>query len=185
MGSRTGRFVHASFHESDEHWLVPFLDNGKKTNLHQWRRPPESAPGLTHCVEILSAPVVAEGEPSLRKGVEWYRPSGPDARIHFDIFLEAPGTRPDSWPGRTSTGTTLLGRVAMAGGGTACVVVCETADDLSIRLPDAAQDAFGRAATLDDPWIFFVLGSDADGHVIVLDMPVDRDKAAAIARGDI
>jgi hypothetical protein len=108
-----------------------------------------------------------------------------DVMIRLDVFLEAPGARLDDWPGRTSMGTTLLGRVAVADGGTASVVARETTEGFSTRFPDSArQDVFGRAVAMEDPWIFLVSESDEDGHVVVLDMPIDRDKAAAIARGD-
>jgi hypothetical protein len=43
-------------------------------------------------------------------------------RVNFDVFIESEGANFESWPGRTSMGTELLGRIPLAKGGTVCVV---------------------------------------------------------------
>jgi hypothetical protein len=112
--------VHASLHQSGQ-WHVKV----KRRKVVQWPRPGEFWPGYTRAVMVAQPAAVAvhtEAAPAGSVIVPLHVDPTQPAPVMFNIFIEDPGANPASWPGRSSMGTKLVGRIPLAAGAGACVV---------------------------------------------------------------
>jgi hypothetical protein len=179
-GSKSGAFFGVSIHDDPNHWHWKVRRPNEPAQYHDFAPPPETAPGLVRAHTIVSHAVVASlgDQVPPAKAVKWFHPSSRNVRVEFDVFLEAPGIDPASWPGRTSMGTTFMGRVALSDGSTAVVVAREvphTEQELTMRVADvdAAKKALHDALQTGQKWLL-LMGFNPDGSAWLIDGPVDR-----------
>jgi hypothetical protein len=124
--SSTGSLFHVSLHEDPDHWHIKgqSRSSGDSQDVWlRWERPTEFSPGFVRALDLTVTPAAIVTASDHNKQVVWYPFSGPVRWVHFNVFLEHPlANRNDSWPGKRSMGTQLVGRLPMPSGWTVCVV---------------------------------------------------------------
>jgi hypothetical protein len=114
--------MHFSLHADPNHWHVYVKLAPDQVQRSPWPKPALLAPGLTRALEILTPPAAIDAsDPSRPRGVEWVT-ALPDRWLSFDLFIEEPSVSLASWPGKTSMGSSLVGRLSLSDGTRACVV---------------------------------------------------------------
>jgi hypothetical protein len=134
--SSTKEFSHVSLHASGQ-WHTKITDRVNDTTTKAIvHRPDEQWPGLTWAFH-LSAPS-SWGRRSSRHitlpDVRWVYMDD-DAHIFFDVFIDERDVVDDKWPGYSTMGTHLVGRVPLAKGGSVVVVCHATDEPVTVTIP--------------------------------------------------
>ena len=183
-----GGALKASLHESGS-WHLGFLrdfaeesfdvDHPRRKDpyIEIWPRPSAIAGGLVLAYRILvpssgvSVPITGE-EPS---SIIWL-PAAPNGKAtEVLIILASKAAKITSWPGATSMGTQLAGRMGLDNGDTAWVVH-HVVDVPEVQLPTGSTSWF-QGKSKDDlagaSLRAVVFGSSADGSRIMIDTAVE------------
>ncbi|MEU6429555.1 hypothetical protein ABZ860_26970 [Microbispora sp. NPDC046973] len=110
--------AHISLHESGQ-W---HLKVDKKQRV-LWNRPSEIAIGFTRALLIIQPGAVATITLPDTHDVKRINITERAHPVHFNVFIEKPEINLSSWPGRTSMGTVLIGRIPLANDAGWCSVV--------------------------------------------------------------
>ena len=104
----------------------------------------------------------------------------------FSLFIERPGANLDnSWPGKNADGTTLVGRIPLAGAGTCCVVALQ--QPLQPGRADFARPSDDELRWMRDvaargPLITTIIGELSDGAIALIDLRADESVLATLDR---
>jgi hypothetical protein len=150
-----------------------------------WVKPPEMVPGFTRAVgSVLPVTVIHKDIPApldLRL-VAVDMDSEPTA---FNLFIERPGARLDSWPSRNAMKTMLIRRIPLAGGaGTVCIVVNhEPIQPSNVNAPRPSDEelAWMRESAARGSLYITVVGRMPDGGISLLEIRAEAQGVFASA----
>lgn len=188
-----GGRLKASLHESGS-WHVGFVrnflneeleDDHPKRNdpyIDRWPRPAELSPGVTLAYKIV-VPTSGVNIPildSLPESIVWI-PAGPEGKaVEIDIVFTRPDTIVNSWPGRNSFNTELIGRLSLENQEIVWIVH-RVVDVPDLKFPTGSSTVFksGRDVNLANGNLrAIVFGHSNDGSRFMVDCDVETDAGA-------
>lgn len=169
------KWFHISLHESG-HWHMKV--NGEVTA--RWERPEEMVPGYTHAFGVVQPAVVAIHDDAAPHDVQLVAAAPEAEPTYFDAFIERPGANMNSWPGKNTDGTVLVGRIPLAGdAGTCCIVAhrrpLPPGKATFPGRPTEDELARMRQAAARGTLITTVYGVLSDGAIALIDLRAAQD----------
>ena len=168
-----GKKFHFSLHASGQ-W---HMKEGRQERI-SWARPDEVVPGYSRAAGIVQPVATAVREdPPAEETVLVPAPAGANPTT-FSLFIERPGANLDnSWPGKNADGTTLVGRIPLAGAGTCCVAALR--QPLQPGRADFARLSDDELRWMRDvaargPLITTIIGELSDGAIALIDLRADE-----------
>ena len=150
----------------------------------RWDRPGELFPGYTRAVGVVQPVAVGHREGPAPADVQLVS-AAPDADpMTFSLFIERPGARQVTWPGKHAEGRTFVGRIPLAAhAGTCCVVALQhPLEPGKVELPRPSDDELRqmRHWAANGVLVTTVVGELSDGAIGLIDLRASPNVAATI-----
>jgi hypothetical protein len=164
----SGRYAHLSMHQSGK-WHLDVNGNWPV----KWQRPPDLALHRKRAFAVVQhIGMAVVNHPPIEQAILLPVPTDTDRTIAtaFDVWIEEPDTN-QAWPGKDA-GTTLIGRLPIAGaGGTCCVVADRVRPDMDalppLELTAEKANALRTAGILTFPTV--AVAHDHDGTILLIE----------------
>jgi hypothetical protein len=177
-----GALWHLSLHESGQ-WHLKL--RGEK-RVH-WIRLAEIAPGFTRAVGIVLPVTVIHKDIGVPTGLRLVAVGVDSEPTAFNLFIERPGARQDSWPGKNAMGTVLIGRMPLAGdAGTCCIVANHERiepSSLSFSRPSDETLASMRESAARGSLYMTAIGRMSDGGISLVELRAEPQGVFASGSG--
>jgi len=183
-----GGIIKASLHETGE-WHIAFSNHAFNEQVRgaiptlddrfveKWPRPTEIFPGVTLAFRIVT-PCWAVSSPAKEADLSKVKfiPNSPESKANeIFILLTKPAKEDDGWPGKTKSGTELVGKIQLESGETLWAVY-RVIDMPEIPNPENKAGYFLKGKQKSDlrssdlRGLFF--GEASDGSRVIYDCPV-------------